>query len=204
MANVVYDYPRLFKSAIEPVHKKGIDILNPKATYASDFQKFKYPNDKQCSTVYLSTDPRLFNVPYSQVLPLDRPAQDDSVKLNTLYTDPNLTRYGQGYSTYSDINAGQITYYIDKSQEDAFYEPNFTTSARMEGVLYKDPMSSMKPQYNRYPLKCNNHLNTDRNNYEGGLSWIADSLEHRQDLLALQMRKRNEQRFSPRWTGLNK
>lgn len=197
---------RPFKQAIEPHLKEGFNIYNPEValqSYAPEFQKIACKNDKDCSTVYISTDPRLIDVPRSQLLPLDRPPYDDTVKLENVYTDKTLRRYGKDYRTYSDINAGQITYYTDKSIEDAFFQPNFSTSATMVGTMYKDPMGAMKPQYDRYPLKCDNHLNTDKDSYDGGLSWISDSMEFRQDLMAKQMRKSNQTRWSPRWTGLD-
>jgi hypothetical protein len=194
-----------FKSGIEPSTKSGYTYMNPQVaenSFANEFQKFKC-TDSPCGTVYSSTDPRLIDVPRAQVIPLDRPPYDDTVRLDEVYTKPGLTTYGKGYKTYSDINAGQISYYTDKSQEDAFFEPNFTTSARMVGTLYKDPMGAMKPQYDRFPLKCTDYMNTKKDNYDGCLSWIQDTQFHRQDMLALQMRKRNEQRWQPRWTGLN-
>lgn len=193
-----------FKAGIEPEPKSGYSYINPQVAqslFDPEFQKFKC-DDAQCPIVYASTDPRLIDAARAQVLPLDRPPYNSTVKLDDVYTDPQLTCYGQGYRTYSDIGAGQIEYYIDKSREDAFYPPNFVDSAQMVGTMYQDPMGAMKPQYDRYPLKCNDPLNTEKEVYDDGLSWMQDSQFHRQDLLSRQMRKNNQERWMPRWVNV--
>ena len=194
-----------FRYDIEPKNNHGYVNLNPDVVqekYASDFKRMNCSGDQNCPKIqYASQDPRLISVAHGgQVLTLDRPPLETEPKLDTISSDIKLDCYGKGYRTYSDINAGQIMYYIDKSRQDPFYLPNFPTSARAYGTLYRDPMGSFKPQYDRDPLKCDNPLNTTRDNYDGGLSWIQDSQEHRQDLLSRMMRKQNEQRWEPRWT----
>jgi hypothetical protein len=198
------DNTRFFKSKIEPSSdKEGFVNLNPqvfKDVYAKDFCSTNCPENKGCEKVYVSTDPRLIDVPRSLVMTLDRPPIDSSMKLKDIYTDQTLRGYGQNYSTYSDVNAGQIMYYVG-SIEDAFFNPIFSNSATVEGTMYKDPMGAMKPQYNRKPLICRDPINTRNNNYLSGLSWLDDSQEFRENLMASQMRKRNEQRWEPRWTN---
>jgi hypothetical protein len=193
-----------FRFDIEPRNEQGYKNLNPvvmKGKFSDDFQRIECPGIRGCPKIqYASTDPRLVSAAHSgQVLTLDRPPMNSTPDLTQISTDKNLDGYGQGYRTYSDIDGGQIMYYIDKSTQDPFYSPNFSTSARALGTLYRDPMGAMKPQYDREPLKCNDPLNTTKDHYDGGLSWIQDSQEHRQDLLSLQMRKRNQERFEPRW-----
>jgi len=194
----------VFKKRIEPRGEVGYENINPgvfENSYDKSFQRVECPDNKGgCKNVYASTDPRLISPMHGgQILTLDRPPVSSDIKLKNIYTDKNLLNYGKNYRTYSDINSGQIMYYTDKSRQDVFYEPNFSSSATAIGTLYKDPMGAIKPQYDRVPLKCNDSLDTDMNRYEGGLSWIQDSSNHRQDLLALQMRKHNEQRWMPRW-----
>lgn len=215
-----------FKQAIEPTDKCGFDIINPQLmleNYATDFQKVNcnkeeekklcntgccYSNKKECNnncnpncnTVFISTDPRLIDVPRAQITPLDAPPFSGEIPLSEINDNPILNRFGKDYRTYSDINAGQITYYTNRATEDAFFNPNFVSSANMVGTIYQDPMGAIKPQYERFPLKCNNPLNTSNTNYQYCLSSIDDSTEHRQDLMARQMRKMNEQRWAPRWT----
>ena len=110
--------------------------------------------------------------------------------------------YGKNYRTYTDIKSGQIVYYVDKEIQDAFFNPLFENNSTAVGTVYVDPMGSIKPQYDRIPIYNNNVLDTDNNtHYKGGLSWIQDSCESREDLIALQMRKHNQSRYEPRWTG---
>ena len=202
---------KLFRKDIEPVNKEGQITLNPEVLtqkYAKDFQKIECPLNKSFGcpkTQYASMDPRLISSQHNgQVQTLDKPPITSEVKLDTLLDDKRLDNYGQGYKSYADVNAGQYMYYIDKSLEDPYFNPNFVTSATTTGVLYKDPMGGMKPEYNREPLTSNDPMGPERNNYEGCLSWMEDSLSHRQDLMSLQMSTGNEQRYAPRWFGVNK
>jgi hypothetical protein len=198
-----------FGSNIEPANKQGITNLNPEVMsqqYAKGFFPTTCPKTVggSCpSNRYISADPRLVSNQHNmQRLTLDRPPITGEMKLKDLLHDPVLDKFGQGYKDYTDINAGQILYYNDKSIEDPFFTPNFVTSATTEGVLYQDPMGAMKPQYYRKPLTDNNPMGPERSEYEGCLSWMQDSLTHRQDLLSKQMLKRNQQRYTPRWYGL--
>ena len=61
------------------------------------------------------------------------------------------------------------------------------------GTLYQDPMGAIKPQWNRYPQSTENSC-------DWGTSFMKDSQFHREDILSLQMRKMNEQRYAPRWS----
>ena len=199
---------KLFRKNEEPRAQEGQTILNPQVLtqkYASDFQKVECPNNNSCpSTQYASMDPRLISASHTgQVQTLDVPPITGDVKLKSLLHNRLLDNYGQGYKDYSDVNAGQYMYYINKSLEDPYFSPNFVTSATATGVLYKDPMGAMKPRYNRKPLIDNDPLGPERNNYEGCLSWMEDSLSHRQDLMSLQMGRRNQERYAPRWFGIN-
>lgn len=198
---------RSFRFDIEPRDTKGYMNINPSvmtSKHAKNFIQVECSGKQGCPKLqYASTDPRLISVAHSgQVLTLDRPPTDSTQVLDDVATDRNLDGYGQNYKSYNDVNAGQIMYYINKEQQDPFFSPNFTTSARAYGTMYKDPMGAMKPQYDRELLKCNNPLNTKNNNYEGGLSFIQDTMNHRQDLMSRQLRKRNQERWAPRWEGL--
>lgn len=203
-----HDY-KPFRFDIEPRKEKGYVTINPSVInnkYANDFTRIEclgkqgFPKEQ-----YTSTDPRLISVPHSgQVLVLDNPPIDSTTKLTDISSDKSLDGYGQHYQSYSDINGGQIMYYINKEQQDPFFSPNFTTSARMYGTMYKDPMGALKPQYDREPLKYNNPLDTQNGNYDGCLSFIQDTMNHRQDLMSRQLRKRNQERWEPRWQGFGK
>ena len=195
----------LFRYDIEPKKDHGYVYLNPLALqtkYATDFFPVQCLGQQSCSKVqYKSNDPRLISATRGgDVLTLDNPPIDSKISINKIYTDKNLDNYGKSYRTYSDINAGQITYYIDKSIQDPFFTPLFSTPISSQGILYRDPMGALKPQYEREPLHPRDPINSNKDYYKGGLSWIEDSQEHREDLLSKQMRKHNEQRWAPRWS----
>lgn len=186
-----------FRKRNEPRKQNAISILNPEALnnkYANDF----YPIDSRSR--WGSRDPKLFSASHEQVLTFDRPPIDGTIPLEKIYTDTSLDGYGKNYRTYSDISAGHITYYIDKSIEDPFFEPLYTNKILSSGELYKDPMGGIKPQYERRVLIQNDPINMDRTSYNGCLSWIEDTQEHREDLLSKQMSKYNQQRWEPRWS----
>lgn len=197
-----YDKIQIRKDIEPNPSNKGYELLNPRVytdNFAPEFQKITCEGIKGCKEVYASPDPGLIDVPRGMVVPLDRPPIVNGVKMKDVY-DKKYTDWGKNYSTYTDIKEGQIMYYISNSIKDPFFNPNFVSSATTKGDLWKDPMGAMKPQYNRYPIKCNDPIRSKKDNYEYGLSWMDDSLGHRQDIMGLQMRKMNEQRWSNRWT----
>jgi hypothetical protein len=203
---------RVFKEQQEPSNQRGGFFLNPAVIADNKFATgFKPINVRTCpksscnGTTYLNSDPRLYNAAGPSWLQLDRPPLDSSVKLSTLHDDKTLNCYGQNYKSYADVNAGQVLYYISKDREDAFYEPLFSKKATSVGIMYKDPMGSMKPHYNRIPEGNYNPISDNPCDVKGefGLSWMKDSQFHREDLLARQMQKINQTRFEPRWTHNN-
>jgi len=203
---------RIFKSHQEPSKQSGRVLLNQSVISSDKFDPtFKAINVKDCpnsscmGTTYLNSDPRLYNAAAATWLQLDRPPTNSTPKLNTLNSNKSLDNYGQCYKSYADVNAGQILYYIDKDRQDAFYEPLFSKQATSVGTLYKDPMGAMKPQYDRIPNKKYNPILGDQCDVAGEfcLSYMKDTQFHREDLLALEMRKINQERYAPRWTNLN-
>ena len=192
-----------FKTDIEPSYENSFTLLNPDAMrskYDPTFQIVNCPSDNSCQKTYISNDPRLVSSYHNgQRLTLDRPPIDSSVKLNTINTNKNLTKYGQDYRNYNDINAGQITYYVDNSIKNPFNLPVFATSADVSRTVYKDPMDSIKPHYYRKSITNRNPLNTNNSNYQGCLSSIQDSNEFREDIISKQMSRNNQHRWEPRW-----
>ncbi len=193
-----------FLDAIGPQKQSGYKYLNPnvyQSKFATDFNAVTCANNQGCPKLqFASGDPRLVSASHSgQMLTLDRPPIETQPLLSSLSTDKTLDNYGQNYRTYNDISAGSIMYYVDKARVEPFSNPVFVTPAKTVGYLYQDPMGSITPEYNRTPLKCANHINTMRNNYMGGLSWIEDSQEQREDLISKQMFRINQERWDPRW-----
>ena len=190
-----------FNQTIEPTNNSGYIILNPTALsekFSNNFQELDFPNS-QGAKKYVSCDPRLISPIHNQILKLDRPPVESKMQLSDIPTDKSLNNYGQNYSSYNDINAGNIVYYKNKELENSYHTPNFTNSSHITGYVYKDPMDSLKPIYHRKPVKMSDHLNTKKDKYDGGLSWIQDSNEHREDLISHQMSKRLQQKWESRW-----
>jgi hypothetical protein len=205
-------YPkRVFKIQETPNNKEGNYLINKSLLKNIKYDPtFKPINAKDCprsncsGTTWLASDPRLYNAVSSQWMQLDSPPIESTPKLNTLITNKDLDKYGQRYRSYKDVDAGYIKYYIDRDIEDAFFKPNFPTEGTSVGVMYQDPMGSMKPQYDLIPLKSfGNPLTDDKCDVAGdyGLSFMKDTQFHREDLNSRQMRVINQQRYSPRWTG---
>ena len=210
----------IFKEQIEP--RKGQIRENYKENSkeeeryvyynSKEVDKYKldptfYPiNAKYCPSAcpkitYVSNDPRLYSETHLQMLQLDRPPYVTTVKLDTLTTDKKLDNYGQNYKSYKDVNARYIKYYIDKEREDVYYDPLFSIKSNVKGVLYKDPMGTIKPHYIKKPVETYNPITgKDIGNYE--LTWMRDSQYHRESILASQMAVINQERWEPRWTNI--
>lgn len=175
----------------EPDKKAGgFEILNNPMSY-SPFLCPEKSNDPHCDhTVYASNvsdartvdavrgiQTRLDTVPYQVYYDLVK----DNVSNN-----PALDNYGQGMRRYQDINAGQITYYVDKSLAQPFYSPVYNIQSEAVGYIFKDPMDSIKPNFNKaYPsnVKTSN------------LSFLDDSSKFREDIIARQQRTHNSQKY---------
>ena len=195
---------------IQPQDYKGIYDLNPQAytnKLATGFDAVKCENNcpvaPSCpQPIYLSRDPRQFDAVRAEYMPLDTIPIDGNVKLRNVYTTPD--NYGIGFTPYEQIGDGQIVYYIDKSIENAFYKPVFSEPAEETYNLFQDPMSSMKPEYNRTALmNTANPTVTTAKFYPYCLSYIQDSQSHREDIMALQQRKNNQEKWSARWASMN-
>lgn len=197
-----YVSPRVFKSKIEPTDKNGLSVLNPGVVSKDKFdQNMKAINYENCpktscpGTTYLNNDPRLYSSVHAEWLQLNRPPLMSNTDIGTLNYNKKLDSYGKNYKSYSDVNAGQVVYYISKDIEDVLYNPLFSEPAHSIGTLYKDPMGAMKPHYDRIPLDPLDPLDQ-----EYCLSWMKDSQHHREDILSKQMQKINQTRYAPRWT----
>ena len=154
-------------------------------------------------TVYKGYDAKLINsMRGSAPMLLDRPPlNSEPQQLDQIYC-PLYGSYDGKYNSYKDIDTGYIMYYVDGERENPYTEPVFSTTAKITGYLYKDPMDSVKPTYDRIPITRPPKTTIKRDNYYGKLSWIEDSTEHREDMLSYQMRKRMQQEYVPRWSSV--
>lgn len=129
---------------------------------------------------YISSfsDPRLISSAHSgQRIQLDAPVLTGKVKMSDVYKLNHTSRY----NSLADIQNGNITYYYDKDQLVPFFQPLFAKSL-VTRVDYIDPMGTYKPHYSRYPTCVR----------KSGLTSLDDTQQHRDDILAANMWKRNQ------------
>ena len=139
---------------------------------------------------YTSEDPRLWDSPRGINLVLDRPAvqpKDVQPLLNIAIAD--LPPSQAQYKNYSDITLGNQTYERSTFQEQVYPSPIYTVQSNVEGILFTDPMGSLKPYYLKKPLTQNNSMYSD-------YTWDQDQLAFREDLISRQSQKQNTQRYS--------
>ena len=202
---------QIFKVNQEPSDgfNSNISILNKNVYSDKTNKNYDAINSDTCpnslckGTTYLNSDPRLYNAAAGTWLQLDSPPVQVTNKIDSLNTDSSLNFYGQRYKSYADVNSGQISYYIDKDLEDAFYKPIFSKKVTDVGFLYKDPMGNIKPEYNRIVNEKYDRINGDPSDVTGeySLSFIKDSQYYREDLMAKQMWKHNQEKYSARWSN---
>jgi hypothetical protein len=189
-------------SDINPQKQIGIYEINPQCyedKISPDFGKVPWKTPPCCPDVnYLSNDPRLLSTTRSDYLTLDRPPMNGKVKLKDIY-DKKYDAYGTGFTPYNKIKDGDISYYVDKSVQGAFYEPVFSEPSTETLVMYQDPMGSLKPEANRKQINNFNPTVTTVKEYPYCLSFIQDTQSFREDIMGYQQRKNNQSKWTVRW-----
>jgi hypothetical protein len=180
----------------------GVDVLNPELYVENAANDFVRVDKSACGRKgWTSEDARLKNPRTGNIpLVLDKRPLDMSVGEHDVYTQ-KCEDFKTGFTPYKDIKKGQITYYVDRDIAPPFTSPNFENCASVTGYNWVTPMNGIWPRYERKPLKCRNYLETDtcRCDYLGGLSWIEDSNEQRENIMASQMDKINRMKWESRW-----
>lgn len=184
----------------------NVKVLNKFGlTFSPGFKEVKCDNPIDCDckgVTYISHDPRLLDVPRNIWTKLDRPSLESDVLQGNVPRDEiyseKYRNYGKKYGSYQDINAGQIVYYIDESIAPAYFYPNYTLRSAVDHVLFVDPMGAVKPQYVRKPFVQYNsqrkeNLDLDTDDFTEATVWF------REDLMARQQRKHNQEKYSARW-----
>jgi hypothetical protein len=184
----------------EPQCLKGSPTLNRLGLNMQTNQYVPMINKKENKVVYAGSNTLLIDPIRAQLLMLDRPHLTGTLPVGDVPKDQiytkEISKYGGVYQTYGDINAGNIQYYLSKDISDPYYLPNFITPSIVKTDVWIDPMSNIKPQYPRQSLKA---YGWDPCNKDDCDSFTHDSLEFRQELMELQQRKVNQQRYSNRW-----
>lgn len=195
-------YKAEIRKELQPRNEEGWYALNPQLyteKQAKDFDMVPCKIGNPTEPQWISPDPRLFSSTRADYLVLDRPPMTGKVRLADIY-DKKWDNYGKTIEPYTDVRDGDITYYIDKSIAPAFYKPVFSEPAEETLNLYKDPMGAYKPEANRTPiLNTNNPTTTRAPCYPYCLSSLQDSQSYREDLMALQQRKHNQEKWTVRW-----
>ena len=115
-------------------------------------------------------------------------------EINNIYKFKESKDYRtRQYQDVKDIKSGYIEYFPQKRQiQDVFTKPNFVNDCKIDGSLYFNPMGSVMPDYKRTMTK--NNLKAPNQ-----LTWIQDSNENREEIMALQMRKMNRTMYETKW-----
>jgi len=104
----------------------------------------------------------------------------------------NNKKYGGIYDNYSDIQNGQITYYVDSSIAQPFFEPIYILPSLVEKNIFVDPMGSRKPEYKKIPVASTfNDLKIDRES--------QDQIFYRENLMASQQGLHNRSSWTNRF-----
>lgn len=126
---------------------------------------------------------------------LDRPSLQGSIPLNSIY-DKQYKDYGKNYKNYRGVNTGQIQYYLDKSIGDPYFQPLYTIRSNTVARVFKDPMDSLKPYYDKIPdQRTLNNLSCDQN--------TRDVLSFREDIISKQSSLMNRSKYTARWSAPN-
>lgn len=167
----------------ETLENSRYTILNPsnQLKLAPDF--FKTSSGR-----YTSLDPRLKDVlrgGYS--MELNVPVYDATWK-SFNRTQENRVE-ATVYPSYGDIHGGQVSYYTDKYLAQPYFSPNYQIRARIEPVVFTDPMGALKPHYDRVPI-----MTTPK--YLSDYTFDQDQIGFREDIMALQSRTRDQQDYT--------
>jgi len=139
--------------------------------------------------VFTTPDNRLFNSPRAQQQYLDIPPSDSSVWMGNVYDQKYVPRnYGQRYTGYRDITAGQIAYYIDPSTAPAFRHQIYSSDATTEIDVETTPMGKVEPAFYLVPDQdTHNNVSID--------TFARDQLSFRNDSMSLEQRGHNKTLF---------
>lgn len=123
-------------------------------------------------------------------LELDQPAKIGAVNMNDVYKIDNKG-YGGVYKTYSDINNGNVVYYVDQSISQPFFDPVYTLSANVEKNILLDPMNNPKPDYKKNVQSTLYGVVNDQ--------YARDQLSFREELISRQQNLYNRTSWTNRW-----
>jgi hypothetical protein len=171
------------------------DFLNDVKTdrLSENFQKVK--NNENNGIGYTNyNDPRLKNALRGNIPMVLNDIPIEYFPKRDIYTDKTLNQYGKHYDNYLDIKEGDITYYINNQLRDPYFYPNFTEQSKVYTYKYTDPMDVKKNYYIRKPIEKRDVFKSNTT-YNGCLSFIEDTSNHREDIMSSILNKRNFQSY---------
>lgn len=173
--------------AAEPIiaNKKDYLFLNKNRDVENARDFFKTCVDKEG---YRSLDPRLIDPVRNIKMVLDRPPyQPRNVQpLQHMYDDCENDISPKVYENgYESIYPGDVQYYIDPEQAQAYDNPEFALQQAVVPFVFQDPMGALKPQYDRVPLYKNNQNISD-------YTFDQDQITFREDLIQRYQRVPNQ------------
>jgi hypothetical protein len=142
-------------------------------------------------TVFYGWDSRVVDA-RGMRLHLDQPAKIGAVDMNDVYKIDN-SGYGGVYPTYSQINNGNIAYYVDQSISQPFFDPVYTLSSNVEKNILLDPMGNPKPNYSKYVNSTLKSVVDDQ--------FARDQLSFREELMSRQQNLYNRTSWTNRWVA---
>lgn len=186
--NSCSDSPVIFSQFSSP--QTGVTYLNNLPNYTDDF----VPTNCMGTIGYTSSDPRLIDPIRGTTLVLNEPPRDTGISSSQIY-EPKNTQ--QSYSSYDQINFGQIRYRVNNDIAEPYYGPNFPEKKKTVGELVRDPMGGVTPVYVRETEYRNPCEEVDEFKY--CLSFMEDTTAQRKDIMSRQMYGINKTRWEPRW-----
>jgi len=109
--------------------------------------------------------------------------------------DPRQNGYGDLTRAYSDVNLGQVNYYY--SDIESHRRPVFVTRSKIDHISFTDPMNKTTDYYIRTAS-----LDDVKETVED--DFLTKTTEFREDLMSLQMRKRNSEMIQLRIAPLQR
>jgi len=106
--------------------------------------------------------------------------------------DPRFTGYGDPYSSYLDVDKGNISYYYGDTV-DVYRHPVFISRSKVDFIENREPMGKIKPLYRREKAMCLNDAIDDAEN-----RWKQDTTNFRESLMGSQMQKVNAESWQAR------
>ena len=162
---------------------------NKTKSQSKDFWKTK-SCDEGCNKVtYVTTDPRARDFYNNINMQFDRAPYQctlNSWNFDELYNNPEMNRPTYIYNNYSDVNIGDITYYVDRQLQTPYPKEIFAVPSQVVPVAYMDPISRVNVEYVKIPTVC------PISPYQE----TQDQVNFRDDLIALMSIKMNKQDYT--------